>query len=149
MSRVLVYWQRAHWMNGAEVGKSIKKYLQTAQSYGVDLEVVDGDGSIDGSGLQVSALVSKCCTLDKQRLHVILEPLSSFPADKQSLVTDLRDFVHPADCTYVIWSEHGTTPFEDFGDYQAVCIPSVPNTSPLWSHVALGILLYDRWVKLQ
>jgi hypothetical protein len=64
--------------------------------------------------------------------------------------TDLKDFVHPTDCIYIL-GKVGYSPYQTHrreGDL-AVKIPSSTNSGGFWGHQAATMILYDRFLKGQ
>jgi tRNA(Leu) C34 or U34 (ribose-2'-O)-methylase TrmL len=66
----------------------------------------------------------------------------------ESATTNLADFTHPEDATYVM----GKVSFDPMVTYfqegdEAIVIPTNVNQGLLWPHQALGIVLYDRLMK--
>lgn len=144
MAKALVYWEKHFFMSDDEVLKNLKKYHHTCLSFDVDFEIVNADGSFPESFKSSFKIYNELeSALKDDELYILLEP-----ENKQLEVPNLLPtYEHPQECTYVIWSEFGTIPFDKFKNKQYLAIPTKENTCPLWSHTALSIVLYDRWNK--
>lgn len=141
-SSVLFAYSPPHQTPKHVVAKEIKKVIHTAYSFGInDITVFNLGDKFD--------FVPSCKVIEKDEqvptegLHVLLEPERALENIDYST---LPNFKHPDNCTYVIWSDYGTTPFMDFKDNKIVTIP-MATEAPLWASITLGVVLYDRWVK--
>lgn len=154
MNKIIMCWEKPHWMNYASMAKELKKYLNTAMSFGIleeNIFIIDLDNSIKESQMVLDIAYSFTYyssleeIINENDLYILLEPESIIPQNDS--FSYLKDYTHKDDSTYIIWSEYGNIPFDNFSNKENVAISIVDGSSSLWSHVALGIVLYDRWIK--
>lgn len=146
VTKVLMRWERPLWLNSKSMNKSLKKLYHTAKSFNADITLIDLDGELRGLGYDSNFNIVESLdeVLKEDELYILLEPLTAMP---EVDVENLNTFKHPEEAVYVIWSDYGTIPFDMFKNKKFVSIKTEENTTPLWSEMALCILLYDRWNK--
>jgi hypothetical protein len=114
-------------------------YDFTAKAFGIDdIHTVDLDGT---------------CTVDPPNLFGSLEEILKKFSDLEPVYiserggTDLKEFVHPEKALYITGPNYTGMRIPDGAKVVSIKASSLYPSSPLWAHVALGIVLSDRIYK--
>ena len=140
MAKVIFAYERPNGITDLQAAKMLKVAYHTCLSFGItDFTVL----TKEKFNLLFPFPVNDNFKFDDDN-YVILEPERALEGRNGST---LQVYDHPEECTYVIWADYGTSPFDKFKNCDIVSIPTIENTCPLWAQVALGITLYDRFIK--
>lgn len=143
MIAVIVHWENADWVyrqKGAS-GKVLKYYTHTLKAFGcnklllVDIDRMEplvADAEIDFTAFP---------TLGKAKAS--LEGFTFVLVESLPAAQSLKKFKHPkGDTCYIIGSDYG-----ELAPAKEDLVVSISTEIPLWSHVALAIVLNDRRQK--
>lgn len=143
MIAVIVHWENADWVYKYEDArrKILKYYTHTLKAFGYNrLLMVDVDGT---EPIMTDAEIdfTLCSSLEEAMAQ--LPGFGFVYVENLPAAENLNNFIHPTgDTCYIIGSDYGQlTP----GEGSAVV--RIPTEIPLWSHVAMAVVLSDRRQK--
>jgi len=140
---VIIHWEHADWVyrHKAAARKVLKLYTHTMKAFGVSkLIVVDVD---EAEPAIIDAEITCAMFASWQEAVASLEGFAPVFVEDLPRAQNLAAFRHPAgDACYIIGSDYGKLTPPAGGT-----VVRIPTRIPLWSHVAMAIVLNDRRQK--
>ena len=147
MVNILIHWENADWLDDKKRARTVMKfYTFTMKAFGIkNLDVIT-DTNIEWTDSEINfrqfKTLKEAIKLYKNKEIVVIEKSDNYPRKR---FKNLSNFIHPKDnVVYLIGSDYGQINLKLLKKPVLVTIKT-KNTIPLWSHTALGILMFSRF----
>lgn len=130
-----------HWESGWDVPlNEFHRWKHPLMEFGVNEFYMTPISGISETRVIERASVDEIITENPTFVNVYVD---------ENATVELPDFVHPENALYIV----GKTSYSPYATHfregidVAVKIPSVTNNGGFWSHQAISMILYDRYLK--